>query len=34
MGEVREMKAPSSYIIGLLYNSSFALRYFELNHIT
>jgi hypothetical protein len=34
MKEVREMGAPSSYLTGLLYNLSFALRYFEANHIT
>jgi hypothetical protein len=34
MKEVWEMGAPSSYLTGLLYNPSFALRYFELNHIT
>jgi hypothetical protein len=34
MKEVREMEDPSSYLIELLHNSSFALRYFESNHIT
>jgi hypothetical protein len=34
MKEVREMGAPSSYLTGLLHNLSFALRYFESNHIT
>ena len=32
--EVREMGVPSSYLIGLLYISSFVPRYFELNHLT
>ena len=34
MKELREMGPPSSYLIGLLHNPRFALRYFELNHIT
>ena len=28
MKEVREMGTPSSYLIGILHNPSFALRYF------
>jgi hypothetical protein len=30
--EVREIGAPSSYLTGLLHNSSFAPKYFESNH--
>jgi hypothetical protein len=32
--EVREMGASSSYLIGLLYNLSFAPIYFESNNLT
>jgi hypothetical protein len=32
--EVREMRAPSSYLTGLLHNPSFAPRYFESNYLT
>jgi hypothetical protein len=34
MKEVSEMGALLSYLTGLLHNPSFALRYFESNHIT
>jgi hypothetical protein len=32
-GRGREMEAPSTYLTGLLHNSSFTLKYFESNHI-
>jgi hypothetical protein len=31
---MREMGTLSSYLIGLLHNPSFALRYFKSNYIT
>jgi hypothetical protein len=33
MKEAREIEALSSYLIGLLNNPSFTLRYFESNHV-